>query len=86
MVWRGRGGYLPETGEADVDEKVGTASGDEEDTDRRNCGSQRWVLFDSESLTDGLRRRRGLTEDGDDHDEDGVEWVRHCVMDSRSWN
>ena len=55
MVWRGRGGYLPETGETDVDEKVGTASGDEEYTDRRNCGSQRWVLFDSESLTDGLR-------------------------------
>ena len=29
---------LPETSEADVDEKIGTAAGDEEDTDWRDYG------------------------------------------------
>ena len=27
-----------------------------------------------------VRKGRALTEDGDDNDKDGVDWVRHFVM------
>ena len=31
------GRIIPETGETDVDEEVGAATGDKKDTDRRDC-------------------------------------------------
>lgn len=63
---------MPETGEADVDEKVCTTSGDEENTDRWDCREVESALG-----RDKGRRRRARTEDGDDNDEDGGEWVGH---------
>ena len=82
----GRGkGSLPKTGEADVDKEVGAASGDKEDTDRRNYRgkwSQRWGTIRLKVLrAEKVRRRRALTEDGDDNDEDGGNRVCHCVME-----
>lgn len=80
------GAGLPETGEADVDEEVRTTAGDEEDTDRgdwRGGWSQRGALFRLRNRrAQRLRRGRGraLTEDGDNDDEDGADWVGHCVL------
>lgn len=76
------GGSLPETGEADVDEKVGAASGNEENSERWDCGrewSQPGALSRFGMLkADEVRRGRGLTEDGEDDDEDGA---KHFVRD-----
>ena len=35
---RGREGRIPEDGEADVDEEIGAAAGDEEDAEGGDCG------------------------------------------------
>lgn len=65
------GRRVPKTGEADVDEEVGTAAGDEEDTNRWDCGDRIMSV-----LGHYHTQRRGkdgdrLTEDGDYDDESG---------------
>ena len=59
------GRSVPKTGEADVDEEVGTAAGDEEDTNRWDCGSR--IISALETTRPrvlrggkGRRRRRAL--------------------------
>ena len=68
---------LPKEREADVDEEVGTAAGNEEDTKGRDCGDGiKSALIDCqirgwESRERERERERALTEDGDYYDEDG---------------
>lgn len=77
------GRSVPKTGEADVDEEVGTAAGDEENTNGWDCGDRIMSAIIGHSHTQrgvGAEEGRGgdgdgdgdrLTEDGDYDDESG---------------
>lgn len=69
-------------------EDINPKSALQENTDRWDFGGRIMSAFGTIKLrvprTEDMKRRRALTEDGDDNDEDGVDCVGHVVMGRRS--